>query len=82
MDAKKQYHSIRKKSGKYKTARSEARKKRYALYDEKANVKEGYNNDNVIAELYIPPKRTRNRLPIPHVEDHCYQSNQVQVVRK
>ena len=82
MDDKKQYHSIRKKSGKYKTARSEARKKRYALYDEKANVKEGYNNDNVIAELYIPPKRTRNRLPIPHVEDHCYQSNQVQVVRK
>ena len=82
MDAKKKYHSIRKKTGKYKTDRAEARQKRYSLYDDKANVQEGYNNDNVIAELYIPPKRTRNRLPIPHVEDHCYQSNQVQVVRK
>ena len=81
MDKRKDYHSRRKKSDKYKQDRSEARQKRYALYDEK-NEKEGYNNDNVINELYIPPTRTKNRQPIPHVEDHCYQSNKIQVIRK
>lgn len=82
MDQRKLYHTERKKSAAYKTARSEARQKRYALYDEKANEKEGYNNENVMNELYIPPTRTKRNLPISHVEDHCYQTNQITVIRK
>ena len=83
MNKRSLYQKKRKQSNEYKTARCISRAERYALYDKAKNLKEGYNNENVLGELYIPPTRvTRSKNTIAHVEDHLYQCNKIAVLKK